>query len=447
MTLLDVMTAPWAITAAKFAEIQEIYLRHVRGQSLSDEQLEHLRAAGIIKLKPAEGTRELYQNLDGVAVIAIDGTIAKRANLFSDISGGASTQITSAALRQALEDQGVRALLLTIDSPGGTVDGTQELAREIVAARGRKPIVTYTDGMLASAAYWIGAAADRVYISGDTAVVGSIGVVAAHTDWSKFEEARGIKTTEIVAGKFKRIASSHAPLSDIGRATMQEQVDHIYSVFVQDVASFRGVTPETVLKAMADGRLFLGQQAVANGLVDGQRTFDSLVSELANGPHRGGSRMSGTAKQESAVLTQADVDRATQEARDAGRKDGHEAGYAEGLQVGAERERARIKAVQGQYLPGHRALIQELMFDGTTTGPEAAVQVLEAERKGRQGKLEEFFADAPAPVPAVLPAEIPTSDEAKREKLIKTIQERDKCSYQDAATTAAKEQPALFRNR
>lgn len=449
MKLLDIMTAPWAITPDKFFEVQEIYLRHVRGQALSADELAGMRAAGMIKLKPAEGTREPYQNRDGVAVIAIEGVIAKRANLFADISGGASTQLIAAAVRQALEDPTVHALLLNIDSPGGAVDGTQELARTIFAARGLKPIVAYSDGMMTSAAYWIGAAADRVYISGDTAVVGSIGVVATHTDYSKLEEARGVKTTEIVAGKFKRIASSYAPLTDIGRATIQEQVDHIYSVFVQDVAAFRGATPETVLKDMADGRLFLGRQAVTQGLVDGQHTFDGLVSELATRTLTGGARMSGTAapKETASVITQADLDRGMSEAREAGKKDGYDAGKAEGLRLGAEQERQRIQDVQAQFMPGHQALVQELMFDGKTTGPEAAVKVLDAERKGKQAKLEDFLAEAPKPVNPTVPADEPKSEDGKREKLIKEIQEREKCSYKDAAMAAAKEQPVLFRNR
>lgn len=446
MKLLDVMTAPWALTPAKFGEVQEIYLRHVRGQALSVDQLEQMRAAGTLKLKPQETPREAYQNVNGVAVIAVEGVIAKKANLFMDVSGGTSTQLLGDAIRQAVADPYVTALLLNIDSPGGAVDGTQEVARQIFSARGVKPIVAYTDGMMASAAYWIGAAADQLFISGDTTEVGSIGVVATHVDLSKLEEARGIKTTEIVAGKFKRAASAYAPLSDVGRATIQEQVDHIYSVFVQDVATFRGVTPETVLKDMADGRIFLGHQAVTQRLVDGQRSLDSLLAELSTGIQPGG-RMSGSVKETIAVISQADLEKAVSEARESGKKDGLAAGLAEGMQTGSEQERQRIKDVQAQFLPGHQALVQSLMFDGKTTGPEAAVKVLDAERKGKQGKLEEFFADAPAPVAPIAPVEEPTTDAAKRDKLIKDIQGREQCSYQDAAMKAAKEQPALFRHR
>jgi signal peptide peptidase SppA len=393
--------------------------------------------------------------MGGTAVIPIEGVIGKKMNLFMDISGGTSTQLLSLAVNQALEDPAVHSILLYVDSPGGAVDGTQEAARMIYDARGQKPIVAYTDGLMASAAYWLGAAADRVYISGDTVEVGSIGVVASHTDYSEREKATGVKTTEIVAGKFKRVTSSHAPLSDIGRATIQEQVDHIYSVFVSDVATFRGTTPENVVKDMADGRIFLGRQAIDRGLVDGQRSLAQVLGELATSPHTGGRRMSSTAPQptKETGISQADHDAQVTEAIERGRLagvvEGHKKGHEEGILVGRAAELARVKAVQAQFLPGHQALIQTLMFDGTTDGPAAAVLVLQAERKNKETKLEEFFADAPKPVDAALvPADLgPTSEEAKRTKLIQDIQARESISYQDAAMKAAKEQPALFKNR
>jgi signal peptide peptidase SppA len=134
--------------------------------------------------------------------------------------------------------------------------------------------------MMASAAYWIGSAADQVYIGADTAAVGSIGVVASHTDYSRREEMLGIKTTEIYAGKYKRIASEHQPLSADGREYMQETVDYLYSVFVGEVAKQRGSDPETVHQNMADGRIFTGQQAVSAGLVDGVSTLDQLIADM-----------------------------------------------------------------------------------------------------------------------------------------------------------------------
>ena len=83
------------------------------------------------------------------------------------------------------------------------------------------------------------------------------------------------------AGKFKRINSQFGPLTDAGRATMQEQVDYLYSLFVQAVADHRGVSADTVLQHMADGRVFTGQQAIDAGLVDGVSTLSALVQKPA----------------------------------------------------------------------------------------------------------------------------------------------------------------------
>ena len=186
----------------------------------------------------------------------------------------------------ALNDPQVKAICFYIDSPGGTVDGTQELANLIYENRGSKPIIGYSDGMVCSAAYWIFSAMDQRFISGDTVQVGSIGVVSTHVDISKLEDQIGIKTTEITAGKFKRIASMHSPLSDDGRATIQDQVDHLYSVFVGDVARNLGVGVDQVLADMADGKTFFGKQAIAAGMVDGVSTMDRLINTPGGGPGR-----------------------------------------------------------------------------------------------------------------------------------------------------------------
>lgn len=419
MKLLDVMTGPWAIVPAKFAEVQHVYLRHVRGESLSVDELVKIRAARTEKSGSAQPP-DPYQNVNGVAVIPIEGVLGKKMNLFMDISGGTSTQMLGQALNNALQDPAIQSILLYIDSPGGAVDGTQEVARLIYAARGEKPIVAYTDGMMASAAYWIGAAADQIFISGDTVEIGSIGVVATHVDVSKAEEVRGTKTTEIVAGKFKRVSSSYQPLSDIGRATIQEQVDHLYSVFVQDVATFRGASPETVIKDMADGRIFLGGQAITNGLVDGQQSFDGLLTQLAAGAYRQ-PRRGGMTTDTTAVITmnaqeqQAALEAARSEGFAAGQRAGTELGVIEGAKVGAENERARIKAVHGQFLTGHQALVQELMFDGVTTGPDAAMRINAAEQTLKQTKLEEFHAEAATAVSQVVAQE--SSEHADRKVL------------------------------
>jgi len=287
LRIIDVLTSPWAIEynretgrSDKLAEIQAIYSAHLRGESIDISAVEEKVGHAL------DNEQKPYQVVNGIALIELSGIVTKRMNLFSKVSGGISTEIALRDFRQAMADNAVTGIILIVDSPGGTVDGTAELASAINEASnlGSKPILTYTDGTMASAAYWIGAAADRVYINNDTARVGSIGVVATHVDYSQYEAKLGIKTTEVYAGKYKRIASEYAPLSKEGRRYMQDEVNYYYTVFADAVAGFRpGLQiPQDGDIPWADGRIFIGRQSIEAGLVDGIATLDQLVSRLSN---------------------------------------------------------------------------------------------------------------------------------------------------------------------
>lgn len=378
MTILDVLTAPWAIQPAKLLEIQDIYRAHARGEKADLAGIEQRLG------RPLANEPKRYDVIDGVAVLPIEGVIAKKMNLFTQISGGTSSELAAAALSEAVADPAVHSVILSIDSPGGTVDGTQALANAVLAARGAKPIVTLANGTMASAAYWIGSAASRAYIADATTQVGSIGVVATHVDVSAAEAQRGIKTTEISAGKYKRVASQYGPLSDAGRQSIQDQVDYTYSIFVDAVATQRGVSPDVVLQNMADGRVFIGQQAVSAGLVDGITTMGALIATLNEAradpfTTRGANTMPLTREQIAA------------EAPDI---------LATLLAEGASAERARIQAVEGALIPGHEALIASLKFDGKTSGGDAALAVNAAERSMRASAALALAGDAPVPLPS-----------------------------------------------
>jgi len=274
MRIIDILISPWAIVPEKLFEIQEIYSTHLRGDKTD---FDFVKARINEHSGPIDDTA-VFAIINDTAIIPIQGIIAKRMNLLTQISGGVSAQLVGRDIKEALANNTIKSILLDIDSPGGTIDGTQELADIIFAGRGQKPIVAYSDGMIASAAYWIGSAADRIYISGDTVTVGSIGVVASHIDYSRYEEKIGIKTTEIYAGKYKRIASQYQPLSEEGRQTIQDQVDFLYTVFVNEVAKQRSVSAGKVLENMADGKIFIGNQAISAGLVDDMATLDRLIN-------------------------------------------------------------------------------------------------------------------------------------------------------------------------
>jgi len=274
MKLIDVLNSPWAIMPEKLLEIRAIYATHLRGDKIDIAAIEARIG------RPLKNERAPYAMEGSTAIVNIEGVLAKKANMFMDISGGTSMQMIESDFKAAMSDPEVKAIVLSIDSPGGTVDGTESLANLIYNARGSKPIVAIADGTMASAAYWIGSAADKIYAADNSTKVGSIGVVATHEDYSQAEHAAGVKITEITAGKYKRIASSHEPLSQDGRASIQSMVDHIYSNFVETVARNRSVGVAKVSDEMADGRIFLGQQAVKAGLVDGVSTMAAQVAAL-----------------------------------------------------------------------------------------------------------------------------------------------------------------------
>ena len=381
MKLLDVVTGPWAIQPEKLIEIQAIYATHLRGEKIDIDAVE--KRLG----RPLNNEPQGYQIIDGVAVLPVNGVLGKRATLFTQVSGMASTEILGNDIKAALNDPQVSGIVLSVDSPGGTVDGTQTLADIVASARGVKPVVTLAGGCMCSAAYWIGASASEIYISSGTDQVGSIGVVSGHRDISGAEAAQGIKTTEITAGQYKRVASQYAPLSEAGRANIQETVDYLYSIFVADVAKARGVSEETVLKNMADGRVFIGQQAIDAGLVDGVSTLDGAISRVHQLAAGVAVKPTTSPKAEGEIMDRESILAAHPELAAAFRAEG------------ATAERERILSVEAQAMPGHDALIATLKADGKTTGAEAAMQILAAEKSKLSAIATQLAADAPNPVP------------------------------------------------
>lgn len=401
MRLIDIVNGSWAITPDMLSEIHSIYGRHLRSEKIDLQQLS--AATGIAFDSQPKG----YTVDDGVAILPIDGVIGKKMNLMTKISGGCSTDLVGRDFNAAINDRAVEAIVLAIDSPGGTVDGTPELAQLIASARGKKPVLAVTDGMMCSAAYWIGSAADVVNISSEVSMVGSIGVVTQHVDVSAAEAKQGIKTTEIYAGKYKRISSQYAPLTDAGRQTIQDSVDHVYGVFVEAVANHRSVDVETVLGSMADGKVFHGSQAIEAGLVDGVATLSETVAQarslarstavkkpqqknvagVATITQTKGMTMNiETLKAEHPELVEAIAAEATA---------GMQAAVDAALVQGATAERERIASVKATLIPGHEALIESLAMDGTSTAADAALAIVQAEKGIRTIAAAALDAEAP----------------------------------------------------
>lgn len=425
-TILDILSAPWAIMPGHLEQIRGIYYAHLEGQGVNLQELEARRGSALAG--PVQG----YEVVDGVAVVPVRGVMAQRMTLMADVSGGTSSELLVRDVKAATDDPKVKGIILSMDTPGGAVAGTQAAAQAVMAARAVKPVVTLVEGLMASAGVWVGTASSKVYLSSQVDQVGSIGVVIEHIDKSRMLDAAGIKKTEVYAGKYKRIASENAPLTESGQAYLQDTVDTLYSIFVGDVAAQRGVSTDKVLADMADGKMFIGQQAIDAGLADGFATLDQLVAEIKDRAKwrpipSGGSRAkissqavatgppaaatSSTAAPSMTSLPEQVAQWATENPEGAAalRSQGaaeersrltaeHEAALVKARTEGAAAERDRIAGVRAAGLPGHEALIERLAADGKTSPGEAALAVNQAERELRAAAVQARGAEAPAPV-------------------------------------------------
>lgn len=266
---------PWAILPETFTVIRDIVDRHRKGELLSDVEVRE-RVAGA---RAQSGPRQGQTMGAGVAIIPLYGPIVPKAGLLTDMSGATSVQSFMSAVRQAVSDSEVKAIVLDVDSPGGLIDLVPEAAAELRDMRGSKPIVAVADTLMASAAYWLACQADEV-VASPSSNVGSIGVYTEHDDISVAMELAGVKPTLISAGKFKTEGNEFEPLSDEAMRHIQSLIDDAYGLFVADVAKARGATPDAVRNGFGQGRLLTARGSVTEGLADRVDTLDATIKRM-----------------------------------------------------------------------------------------------------------------------------------------------------------------------
>jgi capsid assembly protease len=219
-------------------------------------------------------------NQQNVAYLPLYGMIDQHNSWVLEMFGGTSTENFGRQFDMAMADTTIGAVLIDIDSPGGSVYGVQELSDKIYNARGKKPIIAVVNSMMASAAYWIGSAADEIIIT-PSGECGSIGVIAMHFDQSEYESKVGVKTTIIKAGKYKAEGNPHELLSSDAKDYFQQRVDDYYSAFVGAVARNRDTSVGKVLSDFGQGRMFGANGAKSAGLIDGIGTAESVIKQLS----------------------------------------------------------------------------------------------------------------------------------------------------------------------
>ena len=208
-----------------------------------------------------------HKSPNQLALIYIEGVIVGgrgQSGLLSEIGG---TDAVIRQLHEARDDKNVKAIVLRINSPGGSVPATQEVGEELKKIRqGGKPIIVSMGDVAASGGYWLAALADKVYANPST-MTGSIGVYMPYSNWEELYKKIGIRQEKIKSGVHKDILSPERQITPEERVILQTMVDDMYDQFVTVVAEGRKMEPSQVRK-IADGRIYTGKQAKELGLVD-----------------------------------------------------------------------------------------------------------------------------------------------------------------------------------
>ena len=227
--------------------------------------------------------RTLNITAEGVAVVSVVDTLVGRKSGMDAWSGLTSYDELQEEILEAATNPGVRGILLDIDSPGGEVAGLFDLVDVLTEARELKPMWAVANDSAFSAAYGIATAAERLYVT-RTAGVGSVGVIAVHLDRSQANESAGLTYTVFRSGRYKAEHNSLEPLTDHAKSTLQEEIDRLYSIFVDQVARNRGMSAEAV--SSTEAQTYHGPSAIEVGFADRLGTIEQahqgLVEELNN---------------------------------------------------------------------------------------------------------------------------------------------------------------------
>jgi signal peptide peptidase SppA len=262
---------PWAILESKAIVIRELLLERIGGHRPSANEIRERLGHGAVERPATSGSR--------VVVVPIHGTIAHRADAFELSSGGTSTEWLSAVMKRLTADESVRAIVLDIDSPGGSTEGMLTASDAIFAARQAKPVVAVANSMAASAAYWLASQAHEIVVE-PSGSVGSVGVLMITVDMTDHLAKEGYKVEVIKFGSNKIEGNPYEPMSDETRAHFKAEVEAIGAQFHAHIARGREVSVEQVATTYGDGRMFLAEDAKARGMVDKIATLDDTIARL-----------------------------------------------------------------------------------------------------------------------------------------------------------------------
>lgn len=203
---------------------------------------------------------------DKIAIVEIKGVITQSSGIIEE-------------LQLYLEDEGVKAIVLRIDSPGGGVGPAQEIYREIIKIKSKKKVVTSMGSVAASGGYYIACASDRIVANPGT-ITGSIGVIMQFSNFEELLKKIGIKGMVLKSGEHKDIGSPLREMTPEEKRIMQEVLDNVHQQFIKAVAEGRKLDRSKVVQ-IADGRILTGEQAKNLGLVDEMGNLQDTIDLTA----------------------------------------------------------------------------------------------------------------------------------------------------------------------
>ncbi len=200
--------------------------------------------------------------LSNVALIKVDGLITTEDSPFM-LEGTSSAKIVK-KLKDAEENPQIKAVLLEINSPGGSAVASEEIAKQV--SRMEKPVIAVIRDVGASGGYWVASAADTI-VASPVSITGSIGVTASYLEISGLLEKYGVRYEKMTSGQYKDMGSPFRNLTDEERELFQKTLDEIRNYFVKSVAANRKLSYEQV-DSLATGQIYLGSEAKQLGLID-----------------------------------------------------------------------------------------------------------------------------------------------------------------------------------
>jgi signal peptide peptidase SppA len=333
---------------------------------------------------PDASRNALLSVSDGIGIIDLHGPLMRQPDLISALLFGATDMdLVTAAIAEAVARDDVKSVLLDINSPGGTVNGTPELAQAVADAAKLKTTYAFSAGQMCSAAYWIASQCDAIYAT-PSARVGSIGVMLPFIDSTEKFRSEGLKVEVFAAGKFKGMATPGVPLSEEQRALIQSDIEEIAAEFKTAVLARGRKIPDSAM----EGQSFSTRNAQRLNLAGMVKSRGEVLSRLrsmnaarVDTPSRTSTPMKTAEEQLSEALTRIQTLEADAKAR-------------EGLMAEASTQLETFKSTLLSKEQEHQTLLQKACTErDTLKGQLVAVQA-EVERfTKRSGELDVLVRD------------------------------------------------------